>query len=214
MSRVTKKVLKIFCEGDTEYNYFSSFKQKNKLSLAIRPVNMHGGGYKNFLKELRTDANNNCLAKFIVVDGDRANFESENLYELIEYCVVQNKSGRIPHILIIDNPDFEYVACLHSPKYKGNDYKKFLVKEFGYKEISDFKSDEKVFERLNSKDNSYSFLLKNINKSKTVIINHITVKKSLFQIIVESRINKDNLEKRGTNINDLFDVLVKLGEQV
>lgn len=75
MSRPKRKVeksFKIFCEGDTEFNYFEYIRKNKKASLAIKPVNMKGGGYANFLNRLKEDANSNCLAKFIIIDGDRA----------------------------------------------------------------------------------------------------------------------------------------------
>ena len=46
--RLVKKVFKVFCEGDTEYNYFEYIRKNKKVSLAIRPINMKGGGYANF----------------------------------------------------------------------------------------------------------------------------------------------------------------------
>ena len=50
----------------------NTFEKNKKASLAIKPVNMKGGGYANFLNRLKEDANSNCLAKFIIIDGDRA----------------------------------------------------------------------------------------------------------------------------------------------
>lgn len=120
--RLVEKVFKVFCEGDTEYNYFEYIRKNKKVSLAIRPINMKGGGYANFLDQIKGDANSNCLAKFIVIDGDRAlSFpgELDVLKGIIDYCKKQNSSKRTPHILIIDYPDFEYVACLHTYAYKG-----------------------------------------------------------------------------------------------
>ena len=43
--RLVEKVFKVFCEGDTEYNYFEYIRKNKKVSLAIRPINMKGGGY-------------------------------------------------------------------------------------------------------------------------------------------------------------------------
>lgn len=132
MSRPKRKVeksFKVFCEGDTEYNYFEYIRKTKKASLAIKPVNMKGGGYANFLNRLKEDANSNCLAKFIIIDGDRAEKipgEREVLWQIINYCKLQNDSKRIPHILVIDFPDFEYVACLHTFSYKGQNVEQYL----------------------------------------------------------------------------------------
>lgn len=56
--RSIKKVFKVFCEGDTEYNYFDNIRTTKNISLAIRPVNMGGGGYANFISKLKCDSNN------------------------------------------------------------------------------------------------------------------------------------------------------------
>lgn len=82
-------------------------------------VNMKGGGYRSFLEQVKIDGTMNCLAKFIIIDGDRAvsdEGEKKNLRELMKYCIMQNQSGRVPHFLIVNYPDFEYIACLHTPK--------------------------------------------------------------------------------------------------
>lgn len=70
--RETKKNFKVFCEGDTEYHYIERMRQEKRISIAIKTVNMQGGGYKSFLDKLKTDGTKNCLAKFIIIDGDRA----------------------------------------------------------------------------------------------------------------------------------------------
>lgn len=36
--RLVEKVFKVFCEGDTEYNYFEYIRKNKKVSLAIRPI--------------------------------------------------------------------------------------------------------------------------------------------------------------------------------
>ena len=47
--------------------------RKNQgVELSLKPVNIKGGGYLNFLDYVKSDAKNNCLAKFIVVDADKA----------------------------------------------------------------------------------------------------------------------------------------------
>ena len=66
---------------------------------------MKGGGYANFLDQIKEDANSNCLAKFIVIDGDRAlSFpgELDVLKGIIDYCKKQNSSKRTPHVLYLN----------------------------------------------------------------------------------------------------------------
>lgn len=122
--RSLRKIFIIYCEGDTQYHYINHMRKNQGVELSLKPVNMKGGGYLNFLDYVKSDAKNNCLAKFIVVDADKARDdpgEQKNLKLLIDYCSLQNRKGTIPHFLILDSPDFEYVACLHDPNYKNQD---------------------------------------------------------------------------------------------
>ncbi len=210
--RTVEKSFKIFCEGDTEYNYFEYIRNNKKVSLAIRPVNMKGGGYSNFLNYLKEDANSNCLAKFIVIDGDRAETvygEKGALLQIIKYCQVQNESRRIPHVLIIDYPDFEYVACLHTFGYKGQDVEQYIKKELGYSNVDDFKSDDNIFKVLvESGKGSITQLLKSINKHTAVIKNRFSINKTKYEILVQETIfNEKNFGIKGTNFNEFYEVL-------
>lgn len=209
------KVFKIFCEGDTEHNYFEYIRKNKKVSLAIRPINMKGGGYASFLEQIEGDANSNCLAKFIVIDGDRAvtvQGEQEALIKIINYCKIQNSSKRIPHVLIIDFPDFEYVACLHTFAFKGQNVEQYIKRELGYQDIDDFKADDKVFKVLvESGKGSIEQLLSSINSNTAVVNNMFTVNRSQYEISVDTKIELDNLGKRGTNFDDFYKVLNDLG---
>ena len=132
--RILRKKFIVFCEGDTEYNYVDGMRLKQGVELALKPVNMQGGGYSSFLNEIKKEANNNCLAKFIIIYFYRVKKHSgelEKLKEIIEYCKLQNDSKRIPCFLILDNPDFEYIACLHIEDYRGQDTKKYIEDSLG-----------------------------------------------------------------------------------
>lgn len=209
----TKKTFRVFCEGDTEYNYIEEFRKQKRIAISIKPVNMHGGGYRNFLDTLKTDSTVNCLAKFIIIDGDKAvtdETEKQNLKELLRYCILQNKSNRIPHFLIINSPDFEYVACLHTSKYRNQNVSQYIVKELGYKSLEDFKADEKVYNVLNTKGNSSDLMCSKLENMNKLIINIYSVKKSLYEIKVsETLCNCDNLGHKGSNINEFFEVVNK-----
>ena len=96
--RVLRKKFIVFCEGDTEYNYVDGMRLKQGVELALKPINMQGGGYKSFLDEIKKEASNNCLAKFIIIDFDRTKRHSgelEKLKEIIKYFELQNGSLRI-----------------------------------------------------------------------------------------------------------------------
>ena len=211
--REIKKVFKIFCEGDSEYNYFDSMKRERKLSLAIKLVNMKGGGYGNFLEKIREDGNTNCLAKFIIIDGDRAfadEAEKAKLKEMLDYCMLQNKNNRIAHIVIVNFPNFEYVACLHTMKYQGQNDEQYITRELKYKDLADFKADSQLYNVLNSKGNSCDLMIQKINQSTKLIENDISVNRSNYEIKVKTVCNWNNLGKKGTNINDFFETVEKM----
>ena len=208
--RQTKKSFKVFCEGDTEYNYIDQMRREKRLSIALKPVNMKGGGYSNFLDKIRTDGTTNCLAKFIIIDGDRAvedENEKKNLRELLEYCILQNRSGRIPHFLIVNSPDFEYIACLHTPKYKGQTVAQYIIKELGYKTVEEFKADKKVYNVLNTNGNSYTLMLPLLKKENCFVINKYSISRKQYEIKICTIYDWERLGRKGSNINEFFDVI-------
>ena len=151
--RILKKRYAIFCEGDTEYNYTEKMRKNQGVELVLKPINMHGGGYSNFLRQIKKEAQTNYLARFIIVDADRittVSGEKENFLKLLEYCRIQNDKGNAPIFVVADNPDFEYIACLHDEEYKGQDTKNYIVKTWGYKNLDAFKNDKDVYEFLNT----------------------------------------------------------------
>ncbi|MBB5264947.1 hypothetical protein HNP82_002086 [Catenibacillus scindens] len=208
--RVTKKNFKVFCEGDTEYNYIDKMRRQKKLSIAIKPVNMKGGGYSNFLDRVKTDGTANCLAKFIIIDGDRAvadDSEKRNLRKLLEYCMLQNQSERVPHFLILDYPDFEYIACMHTPKYRGQNVTQYIMKELGYKSIDEFKTDLNVYNILNTNGNSYNRMLSSLKKEDCFVVNHFSINRKHYEIKVSTVYDWEKLGKKGSNINEFFEVI-------
>lgn len=176
--RNLRKKFVIFCEGDTEYNYIDAMRLKQGVELALRPVNMHGGGYSSFLEEIKKEASNNCLAKFIIIDFDRVKTnigELQKLKEIIGYCALQNISKRIPHFLIIDNPDFEYIACLHVDNYNGQNVKKYIEQTLEFGNVDNFKAKKDVYDYLNTKGNSYKQMLARLREK--IIVNHYQINK-------------------------------------
>ena len=117
VERVLKKRFAVFCEGDAEYNYIDKMRKNQGVELVLKPINMHGGGYSNFLKQIKKESQSNYLAKFIIVDADRISADSnelENFLKLVDYCRLQNEKGNVPHFNIADNPDFEKLAAAFS----------------------------------------------------------------------------------------------------
>lgn len=216
MSRPKRKLQKrfvVFCEGDTEYNYIDKMRdvKRQDVQIALKPVNMHGGGYSSFLKKLKTESQTNCLAKFIIVDADRLTKhyeEKDSFLQLTEYCRLQNKKGTIPHFLIVNNPDFEYAACLHIPEYKGQEAAKYLQMVLGFQSLEQFKKSTDVYEHLNNGERSYQVLIQKIQGKDKFVKNTYSVKKKNFEITISrTDVTWEMLGRKGSNIEEFFDVI-------
>lgn len=209
--RVLKKRYAVFCEGDTEYNYIDKMRKNQGVELVLKPINMHGGGYSSFLAQIKKEAQTNYLAKFIIVDADRIKSfpgEKDNFLKLLEYCKLQNDKGNIPHFVIADNPDFEYVACLHDPDYKGQDTKGYVEKTWKFKDLGTFKSNADVYDFLNTGKKSYLNLLETLKKQEKLVSNSYDIKKKTFDISIKSTtFNPDLLDKKNSNIDEFFEVI-------
>ena len=209
--RVLKRRYAIFCEGDTEYNYIEKMRKNQGVELVLKPINMHGGGYSNFLKQIKKEAQSNYLAKFIIVDADRIKTmagEIENFLKLLDYCRLQNDKGNTAHFVIANNPDFEYVACLHDADYKGQDVKRYIENSWGFKNIGAFKNNADVYEFLNEGKRSYKNLLEILRKQDKLVCNRYEIKKKAFEIRIKSTAyHPEALEKRNSNIEEFFEVI-------
>lgn len=180
------------------------------MEISLQLINMKGGGYTNFLNEIKTKAQTNCLAKFIIVDADRISNNSGEkgaFLALLDYCRLQNRKRTIPHFLIVDNPDFEYAACLHIAGYKGQDTAAFITKQLGFKSLEQFKGKEDIYSYLNT-NGSYQNLLDRIRNGTKLIRNTYVIRKKSFDVeITDTALNLDVLSQKGTNLDEFFDVI-------
>lgn len=216
MSRPERKLQKrfvVFCEGDTEYNYIDKMRgiKRQDVQIALKPINMHGGGYINFLKKIKTESQTNCLAKFIIVDADRLvkhYEEKDSFLQLAEFCRLQNKKGIISHFLIVNNPNFEYVACLHVPAYKGQEVTSFLQTVLGFQSLEQFKRNTEVYTCLNNGERSYQVLIQKIQNKDKFVKNTYSVKKKNFEIVIRrTDVTWELLDRKGSNMEEFFDVI-------
>lgn len=92
-TRVLQKRFAVFCEGDTEYNYIDKMRKNQGVELVLKPINMHGGGYSNFLQKIKTESQSNYLAKFIIMDNPD--------FEYVHACTVLSIEDRI-HINLLN----------------------------------------------------------------------------------------------------------------
>lgn len=208
--RPLRKKFIIFCEGDTEYNYIDAMRVNQGVELALKPINMRGGGYSNFLDVIRTESNSNCLAKFIIIDLDRLHKhqgEKQNLIDLIKYCDLQNKNGRIPHFLIVDNPDFEYLACLHITEYNGQEVVRYIQRQLGF-DLDEFKAKKDIYNYLNSHGNSYENMLSRLFAEREFVSNKYKIKKESMEILIkQTLVYWEQESSKGSNIHELFEIL-------
>lgn len=209
--RGLKKKFIVFCEGDTEFHYIEQMRKNQGVQVTLKLINMRGGGYSNFLDKLKTEAQSNCLAKFIIIDGDRLQKhfgEKEKFRQLVEYCRLQNNRGAIPHFLIVDNPDFEYAACLHVPTYKEEDIEKFIKNVLGFQSIGEFKNKKDIFEFLNSSGKSYKNMLSRIRGKAKFVKNEYLVRRQSFEIFIKKTVvDWDQINVKSSNLEEFFDVI-------
>lgn len=208
--RILKKKFVVFCEGDTEFHYIDHMRKNQGVEISLQPINMKGGGYTNFLNEIKTKAQTNCLAKFVIVDADRISSnagEKSAFLALLDYCRLQNRKRTVPHFLIVKNPDFEYAACLHISDYKEQDTTVFITKQLGFKSMGQFKGNDEIYSYLNTAG-SYQNLLDRIQDDTKLVKNIYVVRKKSFDVeITDTILNMDALAQRGTNLDEFFDVI-------
>ena len=208
--RNLKRTFVVFCEGDTEYNYFSGMKNIPDLEITLKPINMHGGGYKNFLQEVKKESSLNRIATFIIVDGDRAqniNGELKALQELQKYCERQNNKNSLrPYFLIVNTPDFEYISCLHDSEYSGGDVTKHIKNNFRFADITAFKSNARIYEFLNSGKKNYQNMLKQIEKRPKLISNRYKTDGMIISLTATDTF-WNLIGQRGSNIEEIFDII-------
>lgn len=208
MSRELKKKLKLFVEGDTEENYFKQLKEKNNLDITYKPVNLRGGGYSNFIREIIKSGDLGFIAVFVIVDLDKIDEEKENFFRLYAYCKEKNKKGKVPYFLIGTNKDFEFFSCCHSPKYTGQSTDQFIKKEYGYKSVEEFKGDKKIYEVLNKGERSYKVALDKLKHKKPYICNQYKLEKKDMQIkIIDTGLFEDALSYPHSNMQELFEII-------
>ena len=186
-------------------------RTRQGVEISLKPVNMQGGGYAHFLDELKTKGQSNCLARFIIIDADRLRDdrgERANFLELLAYCRRENEKGGIPCFLIVDAPDFEYVACSHAPSYANQRTDKYIVDVLGMKSLAEFKGRIDIYEFLNSADRSYIVMLNRMKKSLNVISNEYHIHRQTFDVnITKTKYQEENVTRRGSNIAEFFDVI-------
>ena len=118
------------------------------MEISLRPINMKGGGYANFLNEIKTKGQSNGLARFIIVDADRMQSHSGEdaaFLRLLEYCRQQNRQKAIPRFLISPHPALEHVACLHAADCSDQSTGKSILENMMFPSMTEFKRREDIY---------------------------------------------------------------------
>lgn len=108
----------------------------------------------------------------------------------------------------MNNPDFEYVACLHVPEYKGQEVTRFLQTVLGFQSLEQFKKNTEVYECLNNGERSYQVLIQKIQGKDKFVKNTYSVKKKNFEIAIsKTDVKWELIDRKGSNIEEFFDVI-------
>jgi hypothetical protein len=127
---------------------------------------------------------------------------------LLDYCILQNEKGSTPHFLIVNNPDFEYAACLHIPEYNGQDIVQFIEKTLKFGSLELFKSTVDVYEYLNSNGKSYELMISRVKGKNKLVSNEYFVRKKNFDIVIkQTKVDWDSLTRKNSNMEEFFDVI-------
>ena len=213
MIKKIKPKVRMFVEGKTEDNYFSELGKQLDLDFKIEPIDMKGGGYSNFLLQIKKKGYQGCTVIFIVIDLDNTLSDKKNFNELVSYCNTQNKICPVSYFIIGSFKDFEYFACLHSKEYTNGNTDTFIINNFKYKSVVDFKSDDKIFNFLNSNGKSKNVALEILGKRKSYINNDFNPpvkKKGDIQIKNKKIILNNDFEAvKNSNMTDFFNIIEK-----
>ena len=211
VKRQCKKTFVIFCEGKTECNYFDAVTPAN-VDIVLKSMDMNVGGYKTFLDYIKSNGSINRLTTFVIVDGDRAkNIPSElsALQKLQKYCDNQNKrDNKSSYFLIVNSPDFEYIACLHDLEYSGGDTAQHIKKNFNFKSLADFKKNPDIFNFLNTNSRSYQNMIDKLRNKPKLISNNFE-RKGIFIIFLNTIVNWELIDQKNSNIEEFFDIVME-----
>ena len=173
------------------------------MEISLRPINMKGGGYANFLNEIKTKGQSNGLARFIIVDADRMQSHSGEdaaFLRLLEYCRQQNRKKAIPCFLILDN--------LHAAAFSEQATEKFIRENMRFPSMAEFKRKEDIYEFLTSGIYRSENMLKRLRGSRKALCNRYIIQRQNYSIrIAETVFNKADLAVRCSNLEEFFDVI-------
>ena len=213
--RLTTKRFTVYCEGETESRYVDGLKawlsrSRPDVKVAVERVDVHGGGYEEFAKRLRIEPDSNCLARFVLLDYDRCLANPQERIAFMRLLELSRESmrKRVPVVLVVSNESFEYALCCHDPEYRDGDPKAFLVRNWGYVDPDDVKSDKDVWNRAHVEKRGHDVAFVHLCARPCVIENKIRWARAGFKLRQDGvGYSVDNESGRSSNLGDLFSSL-------
>lgn len=202
----------VYCEGDTEEHYLRGLKAWfskccPEIHLTIEPVPIGGGGYSAFVKAVESAPDSNCLARFVLLDYDRCRQYGTEL-KMLQKLVGLSKASikkRVPLIIILSNGSFEYPLCCHDPRYSNGDETRFLQDVWGYRDLSDVKGDNKIWDVAHRKGRGHVVAMEKLARRPRLMVNRFTRQHAGLSIdLSDARLDLDNEAGRSSNLPDLF----------
>lgn len=212
MIKKIKPRLRLFVEGKSEKNYFDQYGKKVDIEFVIEPIDMKGGGYSNFLQRIKEKGYQGCTAVIIIIDLDKIDSDKASFEKLVKYCKTQNKTKGcpVPYILLGSYEDFEYFACCHSKDYKNGDTSKFIINNYKYKCVDDFKADDKIYDFLNKGNKSFENACNVTSKRSSYFNNKIELKGKNGDITIklsDFNVNEDIRNSKNCNLHEFFKLI-------
>lgn len=97
---------------------------------------------------------------------------------------------------------------MHIPEYMGQEEGRFLKTKFKMTSLEQFKKNTQIYDMLNDGVSSYVIMLDKISRKDNIVKNIYTVKKQNYDISIKrTEVNMDFLARRGSNINEFFDII-------
>lgn len=206
----------VYCEGKTEKRYIDGLRQwARTLDLGarvkIKAVDVKGGGYGAILNMLRKEPDSNCVARVVLLDFDRyrgVQGEDAIFNQLVAYSKASMRKA-VPCILVVSNANFEHALCLHDTGYhESGSAASFLLENWGYRNLNDCKSDERIWEKAHAGDRDHAHIVERMRGRKLVLTNKIEASRSKIDIkLKDVRFDVGCEHILGTNLGDLFKVL-------
>ena len=91
--------------------------------------------------------------------------------------------------------------------HKSQNIAQYIVKELGYKNVEEFKGDDKIYNVLNTNGNSSDLMLSLLKRDNCFVVNKYSIKKNLYEIKISTIYDWEKLGRKGSNINEFFEVI-------